>query len=223
MRTILFMFFVFSFAVTSSLRAQSGWQLAREQDGIRLYVRWVDAGENRKVRQMRAEMQVNATAGDLLTLLRDDENGADWVNRAAEFYHFDRRDDFLWHTYTELSIPWPFSNRDMVTRNELRVQPETGAFRIDLRGAAGHLPPRKNTVRILHFEGAWEVTPSGAEQARVSYEIVTKSDSFLPRSITDPIVEKGFISTMAKLRAIATDGGSQGKVQTAQVRQKDIK
>lgn len=223
MRTAQFIFPLLLLLFTHSLKAQSDWQLAREQDGIRLYVRWVDAGGSRKVRQMRAEMQVNATVGDMLTLLRDDENGVDWVNRAAEFYHFDRHGDALWHTYTELSIPWPFSNRDMVTRNVLLIDPQTGGFRIDLRGAADHLPPQRDAIRILHFEGAWEVTPSGTEQSRVSYEIVTKSDSFLPRSITDPIVEKGFISTMANLRALATNRGSQGNAQTAQLRRKDAK
>lgn len=177
-------------------------------------MRWVDVDGMKKVRQMRGEMTANASMGDMLYMLRDDQEGKKWVNRTVEFYHFDRENESVWHTYSELGIPWPFSNRDLVTKNNLHSRSDGSLFRIEINAVPNYVPQRKDVVRILHFEGSWTVESLPENRISVAYEIVTKSESFLPRSITDPIVEKGFWTTLNQLRILAEERGPSNAAAT---------
>lgn len=208
-----------SLAPLTAIHAQSphnqdDWKLVREREGIKIYVRWVDVDGTKKVRQMRGEMTTNASTDDMLYMLRDDQEGTKWVNRTVEFYHFDRENEATWHTFSELGIPWPFSNRDLVTKNNLHACADRSAFRIDIHAVPDYVPQRQDAVRILHFEGNWTVESLPENRISVAYEIVTKSDSFLPRSITDPIIEKGFWTTLNKLRLLAEERGTNNTAST---------
>lgn len=184
------------------LEIHDDWRLKKDKDGIRVYTRWIEASEVRKARQMKVEMSVVASIDDFLEILKDDGNAKKWVYRARELYNFDFKDDNNWYTYTELSIPWPFQNKDLITKNTVVRFPDEQKVRVDLDGVMDYLPEKKSLSRIPHFEGGWTFTQVGPEEVEVEYCVFTKSEPVLPRWITDPIVEQGAWDTLDKMRAM---------------------
>ncbi len=203
-----------SIAQDEPLETHDDWRLKKDEDGIQVYTRWIEASDVRKARQVKVEMSAKASIEDFLAILKDDENGEKWVYRAKEFYNFDFKDD-CWYTYTELSIPWPFQNKDLITKNTLIRLPAEQKVRVDLTGISDYLPEKKSLSRIPHFEGGWTFTQVGVEEVRVQYLIFTKSEPVLPRWIIDPIVEQGAWDTLNKMRSMIS---TQNKTYARQVK-----
>jgi len=185
---------------SQDLEIHEDWRLRKDDDGIEVFTRWIEAEENRKARQMLAQMEVKASIDDVIDVIKDDKTAKKWVNRAKEFYHFDFADEHNWYTYTELSVPWPFSNKDLVTRNRLEYAPEEHKATVVITGVPDHIPEKNSTSRIPHFEGSWEITQLDPQTVKVAYFIFTKQEPILPRFIIDPIVENGIWSTLEKMR-----------------------
>jgi hypothetical protein len=151
---------------------------------------------------MRIDMTAEASPGDVIAVIKSDRDAKKWMYRAKQFYSFDPEGEDTWYTYTEMSVPWPFSNRDLVLKNELEWSGDRNAARIKLTGIPDHIPVEGNLKRIEHFDGSWSIDPIEPGKVLVRYEVFTKSEPVLPRWIIDPIVEQGFWDTMYKMRTM---------------------
>lgn len=185
------------------------WRLSKEKDGIQIYTRWIEAEEGRKARQIHTVMTVNASLSASVYAIKNDQQVKKWLNRAKEYYHFDETDDYHWFAYTEFNIPWPLENQDLITRDFLSQDANTGKVLITLEGEPKKLPEKNNVQRIPQFEGSWELTPKSGNKVKIDYFIFTRTKPFLPRWIIDPIVTYGLWSTFDKLRVQISENESR--------------
>jgi hypothetical protein len=189
-------------AQDEALEVHDDWRLKKDKDGVRVYTRWIEATDVRKARQMKVEMVVESSIENILMVLKDDVNAKKWAYRAKEFYNFDIIDENNWYSYSELSIPWPFQNKDLITKNHLVRIPSENQVRVDITGVADYLPEKKSLSRIPHFEGGWTLTRTGDDAVKIEYLVFTKSEPVLPRWIIDPIVEQGAWETLNNFREL---------------------
>jgi len=191
------------------LEVYDEWRLKKDKDGIKILTRWIKAEEGRKARQMHAVMQVKSTLGAGIMALTNDQQVKIWLNRAKEYYHFDREDDYHWYAYTQFKIPWPLDNQDLITYNTLQQDNESKNIHVALIGDPGHKPEEKGVQRIPHFDGSWEFKPLENGLIQIDYYIFTKTKPVLPRWIIDPIVEYGLWSTFRDMREIILENNSK--------------
>jgi hypothetical protein len=184
------------------LEVYEDWRLKKEKDGIQIYTRWIEAGEGRKARQMHAIMKVKASLNAAVMSITDDSQVKSWLNRAKEYYHFDKQDDFHWYAYTQFSIPWPLDNQDLITFNTLVQDQKTKKIHVSLEGKPDYIEEEKGVQRIPHFDGSWEFTPLPDGSLQIEYYIFTKTKPVLPRWIIDPIVEYGLWSTFSEMQQV---------------------
>ncbi|HBH23191.1 MAG TPA: hypothetical protein DDY13_07180 [Cytophagales bacterium] len=177
------------------------WELQKESENIEIYTKWVETGEGRKARKMRAEMEVEVNAEVALKTLKSDQLSKKFVQRATEFYNFDFESENIWYTYSLMDIPWPLKDQELITRNELEKN-TTGGFQIQLEGTPGKLPEKDNYDRIPHFEGYWEVNTLNENRVFIRYQLFTKKAPTLPHWIIDPLVEANLIKTFKEFRRI---------------------
>ncbi len=176
------------------------WSLKKERDGVEIFVRWREVAQDQKVRQLRAVMHHSGGSIDnTIKLIKDDEAALRWVNRAVQFYSFDIKNEHEWFTYSEISIPWPFENKDLITHNRL-VRNETSA-RIELVSRPEKVPEKQKISRIELFNGEWLITANSKNDIKIEYLIMTEGPPLLPTWISDPLVENALIKTMLDMRA----------------------
>lgn len=184
------------------LEVYEEWRLKKEKDGIQIYTRWIEAEEGRKARQMHAIMKVKASLNAAVISILDDSEVRSWLNRAKEYYHFDKKDEFHWYAYTQFSIPWPLDNQDLITFNTLEQDEITKKILVTLEGRPDYRDEEKGVQRIPHFDGSWEFTPMPDGNIQIDYYIFTRSKPVLPRWIIDPIVEYGLWSTFSEMQKV---------------------
>jgi hypothetical protein len=193
---ILLVWHLFGFVLQTPQQTNlQNWQLAKDQDGIRLSHR-LYAGTT--YREVRGVMEVPQSPESLLRLIKDEAAGTGWINRMAVFETISTVSEQEWYTYAELSIPFPFQNRDLVSHNLLSQTVTT--TKIDLISVPDYLPEKQDKVRIKKSAGFWQFTTLGSGRTEVVYQFYTEPNIALPRWFTEPLVLNGIHKTMKNLR-----------------------
>lgn len=132
--------------------AQDGWSLAKDAEGIKVYVRNV---EGSPLREFRGEVRLKAAADDVVKVLRDANAFRQWMPDVAASELLKATDTEQYH-YLDNSAPWPVSNRDGVYHFTYEKAGD-GAITVRVEAVLDYLPLRKGKVRIPgpRVNGRW--------------------------------------------------------------------
>ncbi|MEM9326950.1 MAG: START domain-containing protein [Bacteroidota bacterium] len=173
------------------------WQLAKETDGIRVYLR--ERGDS-PIKEFRAVGQVSASMSSVVALLIDAEAAPDWYNHVKEgrLLSEPARDSHL--AYTALSFPWPLSDRDMISKFEYKKDKNTGSVRLQVQSVPDHLPPDDKMIRIKRLEGYWMLTPLDGDVVEVRYQFFADPEGSIPGWLINMFLVEDPITAMKNLR-----------------------
>lgn len=171
------------------------WESAKNEDNIEVLHRLYGTTSYREVRGV---MQLTTSPQSLLALIKDDTAGVDWINRIGVFKTIKTISDQEWYTYAELNIPFPFQNRDLISRNVVKQKGNT--IVVEITSVPQYLAENKGKVRIKKSEGFWQFTDLGNGKTEVVYQFYTEPNIALPRWFTEPLVVSGIHKTLRNMR-----------------------
>jgi hypothetical protein len=180
----------------------SSWELRKHDDDVLIYQRWVEAEPGRKARELYAEVEVKATPGQLAQIIRNEKYGTQWLSMADEYSVLRESSDSEWYAYSRFNF-LPALRFDLVTRNEMKLDPESHNITIDISGQPNYLAEDEKYRRLSHFEGRWEFVSADDAHTRIRYFMFSKTKPFLPRWITDPFVFNEMGNCVANVKKIA--------------------
>lgn len=175
--------------------AQDGWTLAKEADGIKVYVRKVD---NSPLREFRGEVAVKSTPEDVVRVLRDANAFRKWMPDVAASELLKATDTEQYH-YLENKAPWPVSNRDGVYHFTY-TRPGDGTIVVRVEAVPDYLPVREGKVRIPQAEGQWKLVPS-ADGVNVTYQMHASPGGSIPNWLANQTVVDTPYGTLKALRS----------------------
>lgn len=132
------------------------WKLKKEKNGIQIHTRLM---EGSKFKEYKSRCEVTATPEELVNILMDVESYPDWMAFviAADILEMDGENIF--YVYSEVKVPWPFDNRDQVTKSVVSKDSVTGVIAVDVSIVPDYLPEKDGIVRLPEGRGAWIFTP----------------------------------------------------------------
>jgi len=200
MRAVLCALLLASSGLVSGLvnAAELHWQLAREQDGVRVYLAQVQGSRYqayRGVTRMRTDM------ARLLALQEDVVASCAWVYACEQQRLLASEGEFDW-LYTRLHTPWPVAGRDSILRVQTRFAADGSVLR-QLQGVPDYLPEQPRLVRVSKFEGFWQMRPLGEGQVEVIYQAHTEPGGSLPAWLANSFVVDVPLHTLLALRRLA--------------------
>src|SRR5690349_14292990 len=98
------------------VKAQPGWELNREKNGIKVFTRDSDSSAFKSI---RVECVLEGSWSKLAAILMDIEGQVNWVYRTERSYVVKNISPTEVIYYTETSLPWPVSNRETIVRLKL--------------------------------------------------------------------------------------------------------
>jgi len=93
--------------------AQEEWKLVKDKDAIKIFTRSI---EGTRLKEYKGEAILSVTIEQLYNYLIKVENYQDWVYECKESTLISKVDDKEYIFYSIYKIPWPFYNRDIVTK-----------------------------------------------------------------------------------------------------------
>ena len=176
------------------------FHLEKDEDGIKVYVRKM---KTIKTREFKAVLTVNSTLDGIVALIKDESAGKEWIQRLNYFKSIKTVNDKIWYTYSEIDIPWPFDDRDLITRNTITQDSITKIVTVTLVSEPRFIAEKEDLVRMQKSEGAWILKPLGNGKVEVTYTIYSEPVKvIIPPSFILPFIVNGIHESVDKLRTI---------------------
>ena len=188
--------FIFSFFF---LFAPTDWQLHKDRDGVQVFTRKTP---DKSFKQVKAVMTVDASLSTMTAIIKGGEDTPKWADRLKIYKTLKSLSNTEWYSYAEVSMPWPFKNKDIATKN-LLSQDKDKTVNIQVISVPDYTPKVKDKDRIKKSEGAWIFKPLGKGKTEVTYLFYTEPDGILPQWMVTPLVVNSVYTTMHQLRDFA--------------------
>lgn len=174
--------------------AQEAWSLAKDAEGIKVYVRNV---EGSPLREFRGETQLKATPDDVVKVLRDADAFRKWMPDVAASELLKATDTEQFH-YLDNKAPWPVSNRDGVYHFTYSKAAD-GTVTIRVEAVPDYLPLRAGKVRIPQANGQWKLVPS-TDGVNITYQMHASPGGAIPNWLANQTVVDTPYGTLKALR-----------------------
>ncbi len=195
--TALVLIAVFS---TGAVYSQSdNWELKKDKNGITIYTHRV-TGTN--IIEIKASFTVNAPKVVMTSILRNVDDYSEWMSgifKKIQKVKSINRDE--WYIYYEVSVPWPFENRDIVMY--VKTMENGDADILKLTCTPSYCSEKTGVVRVKEAEGQWTFTATSSGQTKVTYRFYGDPKTSVPTWLMDKLIVEGSYNTMANLRKVA--------------------
>lgn len=181
------------------LGQENPWEEDKVKEGITVSSR---ERSSEKTNEFKAQMVVEADLEILVKVIKEASLGTQWVNRAVKFETIDEVDAYEWYSYTEIAIPWPFLNKDLVTHNTLFYDSTGQKVEVQMISEPDYIDEKKGLSRLQHSEGVWVFQELEAGEIQVSYQVFARSSGGLPAWIVNPIIVHGLYVTLRDLKKV---------------------
>jgi hypothetical protein len=180
-------------------KAIENWELARKTEDISIFYRWIST-DSLKTREMRAQFIIRAEIPAILHQFSEAENYKSWAVGIKEC-RIDKIDDSSWVTYTLMNYPWPFKQKDLVTRHLVnQIGSETTIY---ISAQPDFYAEKAGVDRMKNYLGEWRFSLVEKGITTVDYRVVSFSKPVFPRFIQDPVIQKLFIDSFHELKYLA--------------------
>jgi hypothetical protein len=176
---------------------QEDWILKEEKEGISIFTRnFPDS----KFKAIRVKCELKATLSQFVAAIMDVNTGVQWVYSTKSSVLLKQVSPSELYYYSEVSIPWPLSNRDFIAHLKVTQDPVTRIVTIYGPTVPDYLPVRKGIVRVAHSEGRWIITPLAANLVKVEYTLRTDPGGTVPTWMVNLFATKGPLESFRNLK-----------------------
>ncbi len=124
---------------------------------------------------------IDAPQHAVLSLLYDVDVATEWVWKTAEMRILQElSEDEGRIIYQRVTAPWPVSDREIITRSQGYMDPESSEIFIKLECVPDYLPLNDKYVRVPQLEGAWNIIPLSDNQCRVIFRLHLEPGGEIP-------------------------------------------
>lgn len=181
----------------SPSQAQGLWKETIHDEGIRVFKR---LREGSAYEEVRAEARLSGKVEDFLPFFSEPSHYKKWVYGTLESEIVNRSNlsDFVF--LGVFKIPWPFENRELVSRIEILRDVALNSITAKLTHADSSLPVNEKNVRVARFESLWKVLPAEEKKVDLSIEMYVEPGGKLPPFIVNLVLSRIQLWSIKNLR-----------------------
>ncbi len=191
---VSFLLIYFSFSV---VYGQKGWNLISEKEGIKVYSKAI---ETSKVKAVRVECVIQASAAQLVYLLMDLPAATNWVSHTKSCSLVKQISPSELFYYSEVGLPWPLENRDFVAHIKVTQDPDTKIVTVNAPAVPGWVSDKKGIVRITHSIGHWVISPLKQDWVKVEYTLQVDPGGIIPAWMVNMLAAQGPTESFKNMR-----------------------
>jgi hypothetical protein len=185
--------------VASTGFCQYNWKLTKDKDGIKIYL---SETVNSKFKSVKVECTLAGNYDKLVAALTDVVHLKDWVYNTKRSFILKKVNPYELYYYTETSIPWPMSNRDVVVHIKIYRDSLQRFLKVISVNEPNYLPEMSGNVRVPHLSINWYVTMPTAKTISIVYILEANPGGSVPAWLVNNFAEKGPYETFKKLAEI---------------------
>lgn len=179
--------------------AQENWDLKKDENGIAVYTRKLD---NEKYKEIRVICEFKATVKELINVLQDVNNHKDWVYKTTKSWLIKKVNEDTLFYYSEISLPWPASNRDAVVRFAVSDDSANRKTTITIKSFPDLIPKKPNLVRVPYSLGQYDIISLPGNHIKIDYTLSVSPGGSLPAWLVNYTATIGPYNTFLSLKKL---------------------
>ena len=184
------------FSVAQSAGANE-WNLRKNENGIQVYSR---KSETSSIDDLKIISVLPGTLSAVSALVIDANNFPNWIYSCKEGRILEQVSPTEQYQYQLLNAPYPVSDRDVVIHFTIRQDPATKIVYTKSIAVTGHLPVKKDAVRIPLFDGGYELQAMGNSQVKVTYLLKMDPGGSIPDWLVNMMIVTGPYESTFKMK-----------------------
>jgi hypothetical protein len=196
---------LFTVLFSSSLEAQSTWQLTKQKEGIQVYVR---DNPNSPLKVFRGIITLSDTKLNPLVAVLEDVKAMPKLLHNCQSANTIKKDGNTSSTiYVVTKMPWPVKNRDSIVHSVMTQDKKTRKVLIKMQSRSKAVPLKKGMVRVQTLSGYWEFMPviiagKDSGKIKVTYELSLDPGGNLPKWMVNVLAVDFPFNTLRNLRKL---------------------
>jgi hypothetical protein len=187
---------IFFAGIVNTAFSQVDWELNKDKNGIKVYTAKESTS---KYKDIKVEAALQGTIQKLMTILLNVGTTKGWVYGTKESYIIKKINPNEILYYSETSLPWPVSNRDVPIQMVLTPDMKNNTLKVIAAGIPNAIPEKKGVVRIPYFNATWDVRSDGKDKLHITYLLKMDPGGSVPAGVTNLFVSKGPFETFNNL------------------------
>lgn len=202
------LFFAIAFLIPIGIvQAQPECTLRKNSNGIKVYTCPV---KDSNLKAIKASFDLESGLGQLVAVIKDVPAYTAWQYHMIESKLVSQgKNELIYHS--EISAPWPVSNRDMVVQLKFKYDSVNSILDIDAIGLPALVPLVEDNIRIPHFKANWNIYVVKENHLRIEYNLMVDIGGSIPAWLMNMAQAEGPFETFSKLKTQVTRGEYQSR------------
>ncbi len=177
---------------------QNDCSLRKDSHGIRVFSCEVT---DSKFKSIKANFVLEGEFEQLVAVMQDVPAYKNWQYHMVnpKIVNSNGKDEIIY--YSEISAPWPVSNRDVIVSLKFNYDAEKEILEVIALGLPTALPDVEDVIRVPNFNAKWLVRKiKGSSQLAVEYALVIDMGGSIPAWLVNMAQAEGPFETFSKLK-----------------------
>lgn len=182
-------------SISFSCYSQSNWELAKEENDIRIFVR---PKEGSSIKEYKAVTNINTSLTNLVHKLTNGNALKNWNYKTSESKLLTKESDSVYIVYMYNDFPWPVKNRDHISKLKVITLNEN-TIKIEITSEANRVPKKEGIIRVRKFSGFWLLEKT-ENTIKVTQQMHGEPGGYLPSFLINSTLIKAPYYTLEKLK-----------------------
>jgi hypothetical protein len=183
--------------LAGSLPAQHNWVVKKEKDNIKISGRHSDRS---RFDDLRVEMDLPGNIYQLADILIDVQKYTQWSYATKKSEVVKRISPIKLIYYSEMSVPWPATNRDFYAGFEETIDAASRSLKVVSYGMKDYKPPAKDLIRIPYSRAVWNISTISDKIIHLDYILEFDPGGSVPVWILNLFATKAPMETFSNLK-----------------------
>jgi len=179
-----YIFLLVSIFSTSLFATEPSWKLEKDKEDIKIFNRAI---EGSKLKEYKGETTVNASVSQLVALFKD-------ISKHDRLFYKCKKgsvrmqkkvNDNEFYTYMVIDVPWPATDRDIITKYNIKKAESNGTVTIEVSAEKNMIPEVSGLVRVPSMKGYWKFIPLTNGQTKVIHQAYSSPGGNVPEALAN--------------------------------------
>ncbi len=175
------------------------WVVRKTKNNISVYTRSVITTAYKEI---KITTKVKASLSTIVKALSDVDHYTDWIYNCYSATTIKKLSDSDIITYQKLKVPWPVSDRDVVSHCRIYQDSKTKIVTVTSDIVQGLIPEKDDFVRVKDFHSKYILTPQNDGFVGINYEMGTDPGGIVPAWLVNLVIVNAPYSTQENLNKL---------------------
>lgn len=177
------------------------------EDGLNVYTKHIEGAQ---IKSFRAEMEVDATMDQVLSVIKDVKHYSDWFHLCRSYEVIEgSMNDGEYIGYYIVEAPWPLKDRDVYVKNVMSRDSETKTVTILTNAVPDFQPIKDDFTRVPEVYGRWTFRSVSPTRTYIEFIGHGHPGGIIPVWIANMVVTDVPKKTFLNLRELFSETATQ--------------